>query len=321
MSPRPNGVSPLSKRLLVVTGKGGVGKSTISAGLGVVAASRGLSTIVAEVAERTDVARLFGVEPGEPLQEIELMPRLHHVSINRREATEEYLREETRGPLPAAILSRSRAFELFVAATPGLAELLTIGKAFELTRRPRRMTHGVMYDLVILDGPASGHASALLQAPRTFAGVARVGPVAKQAREIDETLCDHKHTGVVLVTTGEQMAVSETLELRSALSKLGMSVDAVIENEAMGQRLNAKELARLANAPAKDPAIRSAFWLHERAGSQRSHLRSLRRSLGSEDRVTLPFLFTPEIGVKELEGLAGMLRRGLDERRGADEHR
>ena len=298
---------PLAKRLLVVTGKGGVGKSTVAAALGVAAAGSGLTTIVAEVAGRSDVARLFGVEPGEPLREIELTPRLHHVSIARRQATEEYLREETPGPLPAAILARSRAFELFVAATPGLAELLTVGKAFELTRRPRRMEDGREYDLVILDALASGHAFALLSAPRTFAEVARVGPVAKQAREIHEMLCDDRETGVILVATGEQMAVSETLQLRASLSALGMQIDAVIGNRVLKERLDASEAASLAKARGEDPAIRSARWLYGRARSQRSHLRSLRRRLDSERWLTLPFLFTSEIGVEDLESLGSRL--------------
>lgn len=305
---------PLSKRLLVVSGKGGVGKSTVAAALGVAAASSGLRTVVAEVAGRGDVARLFGAERGEPLEEIEVRPRLHHVSIARREATEEYLREETPGPLPAAILARSRAFELFVAATPGLAELLTVGKAFELTRRPRRMKHGREYDLTILDAPASGHAAVLLSSARTFAEVARVGPVASQAREIHEMLCDHDHTGVILVATGEQMAVSETQELRKSLGTLGMAIDAVIANRVLAERIDEGEADVLAEAK-KDPAIRSAIfsalWLRERTRSQRSHLLSLRHGLSGERWLTLPFLFASELGVSDLQALAGLIEEEL----------
>jgi len=323
---------PLAKRLVVVTGKGGVGKTTVAAALGLAAARRGLTTIVAEVGGRAEIAPMLGVQRGSPLQEIELRDRLHHVSIARRAATEEYLREETPGPLPSAILARSRAFELFVAATPGLAEMLTVGKSFELTRRPRRMRDGREYDLVILDAPASGHASALLSAPATFAEVARVGPVARQAREIHAMLCDDAHTGVVIVTTGEQMAVSETLQLRDRLrgeqlrgeqlrgeqlrgeqrrgEQLRMSLDAVIANRVLKERFGTEDLSALASA-GDLPAVRSALWLQSRARSQRAHLRALRRRLGEERWVTLPFLFGAELGGEEVERLAGSLGERL----------
>ncbi len=100
----------LAKRLVVVSGKGGVGKSTVAAALGVVAARRGLRTVVAEVAGRADVAHVLGGEAADRLGEIEVYSGLHHVTIERRPALEEYLRDELPGPLPAGILARSRAF-------------------------------------------------------------------------------------------------------------------------------------------------------------------------------------------------------------------
>lgn len=181
-----------AKRLVVVTGKGGVGKSTIAAALGVAAAKRGLRTIVAEVAACSEVVSVLGAQPPDRLREPELEPGLHHVSIDSRSAMEEYVRAEVPGRLPAAILLRSRIFEPLVAVTPGMGELLTIGKVWELTQRPRRRPSDRPYDLVILDGPASGHAVTLLTAPRTFSSIARVGPIARQGDAIDSMLRDSR---------------------------------------------------------------------------------------------------------------------------------
>ena len=127
----------IAERLVVVTGKGGVGKSTVAAALGLAATRRGLRTIVAELAGCSDVARVLGGKAADRLRETEFDSGLHHVTIDRAPALEEYLREEVPGPLPAAILARSRLFGLFVDATPGMGELLTIGKVWELAERPR----------------------------------------------------------------------------------------------------------------------------------------------------------------------------------------
>ena len=158
---------------------------------------------------------------------------------------EEYLREELPGPLPAAILARSRVFELFAAATPGMRELLTIGKVWELTQRPRHEPGAATYDLVVLDGPASGHLLALLTAPRTFGSVARVGPIARQSTGIDRMLRNPRLTSVIAVTSPEQMAVTETLDLRAALiNQLGIDLDYVVVNRTVASRFSRQRADR-----------------------------------------------------------------------------
>ena len=301
----------LAKRLLVVSGKGGVGKSTVAAALGVVAARRGLRTVVAEVAGRADVARVLGGEAGDRLGEIEVFSGLHHVTIERQPALEEYLRDEVPGPLPAGILARSRAFELFVDATPGMSELLMIGKVWELAQRPRHRRGARQYDLVVLDGPASGQLVGLLGAPRTFSSIARVGPVARQGAVIDRMLGDPSLIGVIAVATPEQMAVSETLSLRAALaSEFGIELDAVVVNRMFPSRFSAKDGVALASAP-DVAAVCSARWFYGRARAQRAQLARLRRGLVGVRCTTLPFLFSDELGRADVEHLAGLLERLL----------
>jgi anion-transporting ArsA/GET3 family ATPase len=197
----------------VVTGKGGVGKTTVAAALGFVAARRGQRTIVAEVARRDDVSRALG---GEGIQEEELAPGLHHLSIDPERAMELYLTDQLPTAL-AELLSSSRTFTYLAAATPGMRELLTVGKVWELAQEDRRAPGAAPYDLVVLDAPATGHGVAILSAPRTFARTARVGRIARQGRTIDAMVTDPARTGVIAVARPEEMPVTETLSLQDAL--------------------------------------------------------------------------------------------------------
>jgi anion-transporting ArsA/GET3 family ATPase len=295
------------KRLLIVAGKGGVGRSMVAAAIGVSAARSGQRAIVAETAGRADVPALLGRRAVEPLVETELQPGLYHVTIDRRGAPEEYLRYETPGPVPAAVLARSRAFGLFVEAAPGMSDLLTIGKVWELGQRPRHKSHAQSHDVVVLNAPPSGELTGLLAAPRTFARLARVGPVAWQAERIDRELTNNVDVGVVIVATPEQMAVTEALGLRTALAEqFGLEVDAVLVNRVFPVRFSAEDAARLSRAP-DDAAIRSARWFHRRVQAQQAQLERLRAELDSIRCIKLPFLFKAELERTDVEHLAGLL--------------
>ena len=102
-------------------------------------------------------------------------------------------------------------------ATPGMRELLSIGKVWELAQLDRRTRGAAPYDLVIVDAPATGHGVGLLRTPRTFADIARVGPIAHQGRTIADTIADPEFTGVIAVATPEEMPVNETIVARNAL--------------------------------------------------------------------------------------------------------
>jgi anion-transporting ArsA/GET3 family ATPase len=270
----------------VVTGKGGVGKTTVAGALGLVAARRGQRTIVAEVARRDDVSRALG---GEGIQEEELAPGLHHLSIDPERAMELYLTDQLPSAL-AELLSSSRTFTYLAAATPGMRELLTVGKVWELAQEDRRAPGARPYDLVVLDAPATGHGVAILSAPRTFARTARVGRIARQGRTIDAMVSDPARTGVVAVARPEEMPVTETLSLQDALRReVGLEVGLVVANGVLPQRFSAAEAGVLELAP-DGPEVRAARHAGARARAQRTQLRRLRR--GARAPVTtLPFVF------------------------------
>src|SRR4051812_16840641 len=200
--------------LLVVAGKGGVGKSVVAAALGLAASRHGLETLVVEVAGRCDAAGLLGAGPAQAGVERRVAPRLRVLTVDPSSALEDYLSGELRALGRA--LAHVQGLRAFLAATPGMNELLTIGKVWDLAEG-RTGDGGPTVDLVVLDGPATGHALALLGAPATFAAAARVGPVAHQAGAIEQLLRDPARTGVVAVTTAEETPVNETLELRGGI--------------------------------------------------------------------------------------------------------
>jgi anion-transporting ATPase len=301
----------LNKRLVFVTGKGGVGKSTISLAMGLSAAGRGKRTIVCEVSSQETASRVF--KKGEiGFNEVEVAPNLWAISIDPDESLREYLLIQLKVRAMRDLLVRSRLFNYLAAATPGLKELVTIGKVWELAQSDRRVKKASRYDLVIVDAPATGHGVAFLQTPRTFAGIARVGPVHSQARELDRFITDHASTGVAIVALPEEMPVNESASLEGQLSgDVGMAVDRVYMNGMYPERFSRGEVRDLertvdeADGPAR-AAIRAALSEHRRTRSHQAQLQRLKRRVSAPVR-TLPFIFKPTLDVPELERLAGAL--------------
>src|SRR5918999_6510365 len=220
----------LEKRLVFVTGKGGVGKTTVAIALGMRAAAAGKRTIVCEVSAQENASRFFRrAEVG--FHEVQMEEGLWAISIDPDESMREYVLLQLKVRAMRDLLFRSRIFTYLAAATPGLKELVTIGKIWELALDDRKIKQGRAYDTVIVDAPATGHGVGFLQTPRTFANVARVGPIAGQAETLDRYITDHRKTGVAIVALPEEMPVNETANLEHDLShEVGISVDRIICN-------------------------------------------------------------------------------------------
>ena len=297
-----------------MTGKGGVGKTTVAAALGLLAARRGRRTVVCEVAQQERLAGLFGVhDVGHT--EVELAPGLFSVSVQPERALHEWLRHQLKTVALAGLLGHSRLFGYLTAAAPGVTELVTVGKVWDLAQTKRR-TGGSTFDTVIMDAPATGHALALLRAPRTYANIARVGPIARQAAQIDRFLRDPDATGVICVALPEEMPVNETVDLGQRLGEdLGLDIGQVVANGVLPERFDAGEARRLGQlegqgTKAAQAAVAAALVEHRRAEGQREQLERLRAEVRAPV-ATLPYLFEPEPRRRELELLSDRLEETL----------
>jgi anion-transporting ArsA/GET3 family ATPase len=309
LQPRVPGLA--DKRLVFVTGKGGVGKSTVALALGIAAARRGLRTIVAELSGQARAAETFGADAA-PGEEVALDGGgLHATSVEMEHALEEYLHE--RAGRVGDLLSASRAFHAFASATPGMRELMSVGKAWELAQDPRRISGTTPYDLVIVDAPSTGHALGALRAPATFAEIARVGPIAHQGRTIDATLRDPAQTAVVAVALPEEMPVTETLALRRRLrDALGLELGAKVVNACLPERIGPRQARTLADAlpharsPVVRAALRAALSEQVRASAQREQVARLAGGLAAPP-LELPYLFAERLDPAALGGLAARM--------------
>jgi anion-transporting ArsA/GET3 family ATPase len=304
----------LDKRLVIVTGKGGVGKSTVALALGMAAARRGKRTIVCEVSAQERLSRVFH-RASVGFSEVEMADNLWAISIDPDESMREYVLLQLKVRAMRDLLFRSRIFTYLAAATPGLRELVTIGKIWELAQDDRKVKRGRSYDLVIVDAPATGHGVGFLQTPRTFANVARVGPIASQAETLDRFLTNQRRTGVAIVALPEEMPVNETATLeRDLTSEVGMAVDRIFCNGLYQERFSADDEERISAAFDRAengvrPALRAALSERRRAVAQREQLARL-EELTEAPVATLPFVFEPELGPEHVRGLAETVYAG-----------
>ena len=191
-----------------------------------------------------------------------------------------------------------------------------MGKVWELAQLQRQTRGAAPYDFVVVDAPATGHGVGILKTPRTFADIARVGPIARQGRKIADTIADRTFTGVVAVATPEEMPVNETLVLDEAVRADGLALDAVIVNALYPERFEPGDAAELegalarVRAPSSRAALRAALSENARASTQREQVARLRESLGM-GLVELPYLFSEQIGRPELDLLADRLEPAL----------
>jgi anion-transporting ArsA/GET3 family ATPase len=301
------------RAVLYVTGKGGVGKTTVAAALGLAAARTGRRTIVCEVAEQDRMSRAFRRHGVRPEQETQLAENLWAVTIDPEKALQEWLGKQLGGGAATRVLAHSHAFQYFVAAAPGAKELITIAKVWELAQSVRWTRDNRAYDLVVVDAPASGHGIGMLTTPQTFGEIARVGPIRRQANKVTELLRDPARTGYVAVALPEEMPVNETIELDARLrDAVGLGLDAVVVNALWPERLSAADVTRL-HAVERDGhdagslgAVRSALAAHERVKAQRAHVRRLESALEAPVS-TLPFVFESDLELEHYERLAEAL--------------
>lgn len=215
----------LDRRLLFVTGKGGVGKTTVAASLALLAASEGKRTLLCEVDAKGNLSDYLGTPPLKfaPVGVQKISLRWQWI----RKIAREYLKLQLKIPLIAKLGPLAKTFDFVATAAPGVKEILTVGKlAYEVRERN--------YDLVVVDASATGHVVGELASPVAMSELVRVGVVRQQTEWMLNILTDPATTGVVVVTTPEEMPVNETLELIGRLEgETNISLAAVITNRVL----------------------------------------------------------------------------------------
>ena len=302
---------PLDRQLLFVTGKGGVGKTTVAAAAGIAAAARGRRTIVVETLGQARLPRLFGRSVPTPGLEVPLADRLSSLTVDPAVGLEEYVAHQLHSRSLVRVLTHSNAFRSFVDAAPGAKELIAIAKAWELVQAHRWDRRSAPYDLVVVDAPASGHGLGLLRTPRTFGDIARVGPLHTQAVRVREWLEDPRRSGYLVVALAAEMPVTETLEVEGRLRHaLGRDVETIVVNALLPRRFAARELQELDDLPADGTILaagRAAARSHAaRVRGQQAELQRLRRTARAPVG-TLPFVPCAALELDDVRGLADRL--------------
>jgi anion-transporting ArsA/GET3 family ATPase len=300
-----SGSDLLDRRLVVVTGKGGVGKSTIAAALATLAARRGKRVLVAEVDARERVAPMLGGRPSGPVIR-QVVPNISTVNVDPRHALEEYALMVVKVRAIYQAVFENRVVRFFLRAVPSLAETLMLGKILHEARsesggKPR-------WDLVIVDAPATGHAVQLLGVPKALLDTVPAGPLRRDAEWMQALLVDPARTSVVMVSLPEEMPVSETVELDAQVRDLlCLPRGPVFVNAMPDTRFSPGERDLLRGLtgwePPVGPAARAAVLQAGRQERADGQVARLRQALG-RPVVTLPLLAADRWGRRAVDRIA-----------------
>lgn len=300
-------------RILYVTGKGGVGKSVVTAALGLHAARRGLRTIIAEPSGAARMPELFGVK-GRGYELTRLRDRLHSISITPEQAMEDYVVQQIRFRRLYRMVFRNRVMGPFVDGVPGLHDAVTLGKVFDLEREAAGGRKA--WDLVLVDAPATGHGLSLLASARSMMDLTRAGPLYDGNKMVEERISDPAVMGLVLVALPEEMPVAETLDLWRRLGSRRQQARLCVLNQCVAPPLPADvDWPRVRSALAgAAPAIAEAAALTDTWVDR--HRRQQAAASRLDEGLPLPLLRLPDlpdrdISVDDLEALGAPLADAL----------
>jgi anion-transporting ArsA/GET3 family ATPase len=309
----------LDLKLLFVTGKGGVGKTTVASALALFASGLGKRVLICEVDARGDVAGFYEAPPT-GFAETEVLPGLFAMTMDTEASLREYLKLQLRIPVVGRIGPLAKAFDFVATAAPGVQEILTVGKlAYEVRERH--------YDLVVVDAPASGHIVGQLAAPQAINSLVKVGLIRSQTDWMLDILSDPLSTGLVAVCTPEEMPVNETIELAVRVKdETTVQLSAVVVNrvlpelfgrqeevvfDVLGRPAPLAELDRLVGGDA-GPVLAAARLAVTMRRTRATHLDRLRHNIDpAVPMLYLPYLFTRLHGLRTTRQVAASLGEEL----------
>ena len=295
-------------RLVIVTGKGGVGKTTVTAALGRAAARRGLRTLLVEMASPGRLAHVLAASKLGPEPQA-VSQRLDAVALDADHALSVFVHSIMPLRALSGALLASDTFRIVAAAVPGIAEAAMLAQVLDWLE-PRGFRRAG-WDRIILDAPASGHSAPLFATPGTLGGIASVGPLAQSLQRISKWPHDPGRTTAIVSELPEAWAVAEALELHQRLrDEAGVPLARPVVNAVFPRRFTKADEERLHEAGsdrvgAPGPLAAARYFLRRREDEQ-SQILALRRGTG-ETPLELPFLFDPEMRLEHLDPIADAL--------------
>ncbi len=233
----------LARRVLIVLGKGGVGKTMVSAALAKLATRSGARALVMECDAQAPLAAAFGVAPS--FVPADVAPNLALMTLDGRASLEQYLRQVVPGRMLLKAVFASRLYQFFVQAAPGLRELMMLGKVYHEARQTDPKLPGRR--VIIVDGPASGQAMSLLKMPTAARSTFGASIVGAEAGNISRMMRDRRYSAIIQVTTADSLSISETIETHANLSRIHLAPAAVIFNRMPRSAFDADDILVLAN--------------------------------------------------------------------------
>lgn len=302
-------------RVVIVAGKGGVGKTTVTAALAVCAARVGLSVLIVEVEGKSGLAAAFGSRDL-GYDEIDLAPGVRARTLTPDAALIDWLEGNGFGRI-ARRLGASGVIEVVASAVPGMQDILVLGKVRSLEQQGA-------HDLILVDAPAAGHAISFLTSPAGLADVVAAGPVRAQAAEASAMLADPRRTRVMLVTAPEETPVNEAIETAFALEdRVGVALGPIVVNgiyppigdpAAPDDLVSISADAEAADLPIAEGAaadLAAAVAFRRARTAVQEHQAAQLASALPLPQLRLPFIFEAEIGRPQLEHLADALAAGI----------
>jgi anion-transporting ArsA/GET3 family ATPase len=305
-------IDTTDRRLVLVLGKGGVGRSTVAAALAGANAAHGKKTLLFETNANDRFGSYFD-KPPVGTKIAELAPNLSAVNTTPASALAEYGLMILKFQAVYDVIFENRVTKAFLRAIPGLDEYAVLGKAWFHTTETTRGKP--TWDTLVFDMPASGHAMAMLRIPWVIIDTVPEGPLTRDARTIAALLQDPERTCAIIVTLAEEMPVNEAVELEAKLAALGIAVQHVVCNQIYPEHFApGSAVTKILDALASESRLASS--LAELVAH--AELSRARRTLNARylaelrSRVTapvheLPIVFAPVLAPSDVRELGGKL--------------